>query len=642
MSTPAPPRPLDQRDPASAEPSRSLAFGGFRLELARQRLVGPDGATRALSGRAFDVLAYLIAHREHVVSKDELMKAAWPCSIVEENNLNQAISAARRALGDSREEPRFILTVAGRGYRFIADIEQPGEPVPDAPARVTAAPATTLEPAVAPQARPAASRRLLLLGLGAATAAVAGGVWWSLRRRPASPGPKSIAVLPFRPLLPETRNSAMELGVTELLVNRLSRLPGVAVAPLSSVMRFGAPDVDPIEAGRKLGVEAVVDGHVQVHDGRIRLTARLIAVSNGEALWANSFTERLGELLAVQEALAIQLADAITAELRGDARSGVIARETTDVEAWQLYANGRFLVERRDAESLREAIRLLEAALMRDPSFARASAGLSHAHTLTAMFLIESPTRALGRAREAALRAVELDPRLPDGHIALGHVVTEHDRDLPAARRHYDRALELDPVSARAQGQLALNLTQAGDLAGAREAIRKAQLLEPANYAYLSLSGFIRYFERAYEESERELSRLVESVPMAALARQFLAYTMLVRKKGAQVLQLLDGRNDPAPTAYGNLARALVQTGDLAAARREIARLEHLGAQGFGVDYALAAIHVELGEHPRALTLLEGAGADAQMLGYLNVDPALDPIRGDPRFRAVAQRWKLN
>ncbi len=227
------------------------------------------------------------------------------------------------------------------------------------------------------------------------------------------------------------------------MINRLSRLPGVVVAPLSSVMRFAATDVDPLEAGRKLGVEAVVDGRLHVHEDRVRLTARLLAVDDGASLWANNFTEPLGELLAVQDTLAMQLVNALTAELSNEARSGVLAQDTTDVEAWQLYANGRYQLERRDASSLRRAIEFFDAALRRDPRFALASAGLSDAHALTAVFDVEPPTKAFGQARQAALRALELDPRLPAAHVALGHVVTQYDRDLEAGRTIYLQALKL-------------------------------------------------------------------------------------------------------------------------------------------------------------------------------------------------------
>jgi TolB-like protein/Flp pilus assembly protein TadD len=475
----------------------------------------------------------------------------------------------------------------------------------------------------------------------AAVAAVGTGIWWT-RFRHRSRLPKSIAVLPFRPLQPEARNPAMELGVTELLVNRLSRLPGVVVAPLSSVMRFSALDGDPLEAGRKLGVEAVVDGRLYVVEDRVRLTARLLAVNDGTSLWANNFTEPVGELLAVQDALAVQIVNALTLELSNEARSGVLAQETSDVEAWQLYANGRFQIERRDAQGLRRAIGFFEAALRRDPRFVLASAGLSDAHTLTAVFGIEPPAKAFSQARAAALRAMELEPRLPAAHMVLGHVVTQYDRDLPEGRKLYQQALKLQPEYARAMSQMALNLTQAGDLTSANDYIRKAQALEPANFAYLTLSGWVRYFARGYDESERELSRIVEAAPQAALPRQFLAHVLLIRGKGAEVQRLLEGRNDPAPTAYSNLARAYAQTGNVAAARVEIVRLEALGVQGFGVGFDLALIHLEMGDRVRALDALERAAGDhSQTLCYLNVEPALDSIRGEPRFQAVSRRLAL-
>ena len=637
---------------------RGYQFAGFSFELAKRRLSGRDGTAIPLSGRAWDVLAYLVENRDRVVGKDELIKAVWPHSIVEDNNLNQAISTVRRALGDSRDTPRFIVTVAGRGYQFIGDVatmeevaaepresaQQPSDPVQQGSfdAAVAGVELPTPDPLQASGQKMHVSRRAVLAGLAAAAAVSVGtGLWWS-RSRQRSRLPKSIAVLPFKPLLPEARNPAMELGVTELLVNRLSRLPGVVVAPLSSVMRFAAVDVDPLEAGRTLRVEAVVDGHLYVLEDRVRLTARLLAVDDGTALWANDFTEPLGELLAVQDTLALQLVNALTMELSNETRTDVLAQETSDVEAWQLYANGRFQIERRDAQGLRRAIEFFESALRRDPRFALASAGLSDAHTLTAVFGIEPPAKAFAQARRAALRAMELDPGLPAAHMVLGHVVTQFDRDLAAGRSLYLQALKLQPEYARAMSQMALNLTQAADLAGATDYIRKAQALEPANFAFLALSGWVRYFARAYEESQTELSRIVEAAPQAALPRQFLAHALLLRRKGVEVQRLLDGRNDPAPTSFSNLGRAYAQTGNVPAARAELSRLEGFGSQGYGVGFAMALIHLELGERGQALDWLErGMDDHSQLQGYLNVEPALDSIRGEPRFQAVSRRLAL-
>jgi DNA-binding winged helix-turn-helix (wHTH) protein/TolB-like protein len=439
-------------------------FGGFRLEVTRRRLVGPDGTAMPLSARAYEVLVYLIEHRDRVVGKEELLQAVWPRTVVEDNNLNQAITAVRRALGDARDAPRFIVTVAGRGYQFVGDVapldepEVPSQATPEAPVAqngaVVGATVQTGPPA-------GVSRRSVIVGasLAAVAAAVGGGLWWRDARQ-RSRLPKSIAVLPFKPLLPDARNPALELGITELLTYRLSRLPGIVVLPLSSVMRFAA--TDPFEAGRMLGVEAVVDGHVYVEHDRVRLTGRLLAVDGRASLWANSYTERLGELLSVQDSLAMQLANALTSELSDETRSGVVAQETADVEAWQLYTNGRYQIDRRDAISLRRAIGFFEAALRRDPRFARASASLSDAHTLTAVFGIEPLPKAFGEARAAALRAIEFGPRFAAGHTALGHVVTQCDLDLPGGRTHYRARSNWSPFIS-AWALMALNLIQAND-----------------------------------------------------------------------------------------------------------------------------------------------------------------------------------
>ncbi|MBS0327810.1 MAG: winged helix-turn-helix domain-containing protein [Proteobacteria bacterium] len=563
-----------------AELVRDYRFGAFRLETAKRRLSGPDG-TVPLAGRAYDVLAYLILHRNRVVGKDELLKAVWPHTVVEENNLNQAVSALRRALCDSRDAPSFIVTVAGRGYQFI------GETAPAQP-------------------------------------------------------PKSIAILPFKPLLPDARNPALEFGVTELLVNRLSRLPGLVVAPLSSVMPFAAPDANPIDAGRRLKVEAVVDARLYVHEDRVRVTARLLDVGGGTTLWANDFTEPLGNLLAVQDTLAMELVNALAPHLSDEARSGVLDPQTRDVEAWQLYANGQYNFERRDAAGIRRAISFFDAARERDPHFALASASLADACTLTTVFGIEPPKAAFDKALPAATRAIELDRRLPAGYAALGHIETQYHRDLAAGRKNYLHALELNPRYGWAFALLALNFCQAGQLANAADSIAKAQEVEPASLAYIAVSGFIRYFARAYVDAERALLRVVDTAPQAPLPRQFLARVWLAQRQGARVARMLDGHNDPAPGAYSNLGRALAQVGDERGARAEIERLEALAPQGYGVGFDLALLHLELGERERALDALErGVGDLSQMEAYLNVEPALDALRAEPRFRSVSGRLRL-
>jgi DNA-binding winged helix-turn-helix (wHTH) protein/TolB-like protein/predicted negative regulator of RcsB-dependent stress response len=654
------------------DPIWGYRFGEFNLDLARRRLTRNGQEVMAPSGRAFEVLAYLIANRDRMVSKRELLDAVWPSVVVEENNLSQAISILRRVLGESREEPRFVVTVARRGYKFIGeatplagpagDVASPDAPLPallppEEPAPTPALPPPNaalppqdLPPAARPGGVPAdesqragrVSRRAMLLGAGTAAIAIAAGAVWSLRPKPSSRFPASIAVLPFKPLLSDSRDEAIEVGVAELLINRLSVLPGVVVMPLSSVRRFGAPELDPLQAGRELDVAAVVDGSVQIRDGNVRLTARLLDVATGESLWAGNYTEKLGDFFAMQDSLASQLVSALASDIPLDARRRLVARSTSDAEAWQLYANGRYQLQLRDPKGFLSAREYFQAAERLDPRFALATTGLSEAWALAAVFGMVPPVDAFAQARGAAQRALAIDPQLPQALVALGHVKTQFDLDFDGGRSQYRQALALAPNAAGTYSYLALNSAQSGSIASALDYIAQAQALEPAAMPFMAIGGFIEYFARQYDSARRRLSGVLQSAPDAVLPRQFLARVLLALGQGQAVLRLLDGRNETAPGSFSNLGRAYAEVGNVDAARAEIARAEGLGAQGFGVGFDLALMHLALGENDQALAALERAVDDhSQMIGYLNVEPALDPIRADERFRAVAKRIGL-
>jgi DNA-binding winged helix-turn-helix (wHTH) protein/TolB-like protein/Tfp pilus assembly protein PilF len=645
-------------------PLRGYRFDDYTLDLGRRRLSAPGQESVALSGRAFDVLAYLLANRDRMVSKKELLEAVWPRMVVEENTLTQAISGLRRALGDSRESPRYVATIAGRGYQFVGEVSplaearQEASPQPDLPAslmgslpRVEPSPAPEDMQSVPPAALPVDrtptvthSRRSLLLWAAGAASVAAGIGWLSLGRQPRQPGlPASIAVLPFKPLVPSARNEAIETGIAELLINRLSALPGVVVSPLSSVRRFSSVEQDPLLAGRELAVAAVLDGTVQIEGERMRLTARLLDVASGESLWAGSYTESSADFFAVQEALVAQLVGALAVDVSPELRARLARRETTtDAEAWQLYANGRYQLERRDPEAMGKARNFFQAAIDRDPRFTLAITGLSEAWALSGTFAAVPPLQAFEEARKAAQRALDIDPELPPALTALGHVLTQLDRDWSGGRRLYERSLALDPGAALTHAYLSLNLTQSAGMTRALEHIDRAQRLEPQAMPFMALGGWVRYHARRFEESARMLDRLVETTPQAVLPRQFLARVRLAQGDAGAALALLEGRNSPAPGSYSTLGRAYAAVGNVTAARAEVARVEAEGRRGFGVGYDLALLHLALGERDTALDWLERAVGDgSQMLGYLRVDPAMDALRDEPRTQAVAARIGL-
>jgi tetratricopeptide (TPR) repeat protein len=344
----------------------------------------------------------------------------------------------------------------------------------------------------------------------------------------------------------------------------------------------------------------------------------------------------------LQDSLASQLVDALASDVPLDARRRLVAHSTSDAEAWQLYANGRYQLQLRDPRGFLSAKEYFLAAERLDPRFALATTGLSEAWALAAVFGMVPPVAAFAEARGAAQRALAIDPQLPQAFVALGHVKTQFDHDFEGGRSLYRQELALAPDAAGTYANLALNTAQSATISSALDYINRAQALEPAAMPFMAIGGFIEYFARRYDSARRRLNGVLESAPDAVLPRQFLARVLLALGQGRAVLGLLDGRNETAPGSFSNLGRAYAQVGEVDAARAEIARAEDLGAQGFGVGFDLALMHLSLGENHQALAALERAVDDhSQMIGYLNVEPALDPIRADGRFRAVAKRIGL-
>lgn len=645
----------------------AFVFDGFRLDLARRRLTDAGGRVLQLSARAYDVLVYLVENRARVVGKDELMGAVWARVVVEENNLTQAIYNIRKALGDSRESPRFIVTVAGRGYQFIADARpEAGDLGAAAMTATDAAPsAATAQPmhepvsmdasandAASVPAKPAApastpppprhSRRWLLAAGGAALAGLAGAAYWLGRPTRRSGLPPTVAVLPFKPLVEAAGNDAVELGITESLINRLSELPDVVVSPLSSVRRFSGQGTDAREAGRTLRVAAVLEGHVQVEQDRLRLTARLIDVSEGRSLWAGSFNEHLDDFFSVQESLSNQIVQALSLELSEAQRDRLGRRDTADAEAWQLYLNGRYHWDRKTEDGFLRSIEFYEAAAARDPKFALPYAGLADAYAVLGVFDLRPPDSVFPRARAAAQRAIELDPQLGEAHASLGHVATQYDRDWREGERLYRHALELRPTYAQAVMWLANNHLMRGRLPEALAEARQAQLLEPMSLTFAANVGLVLGYAGRLGPALVQLQDLAEAAPQAPVVRHHLARLHIFRGEPVEAIRLLEGFKAPAPGSLSNLGRAYALAGRADDARAEAARLQQLAQQGFGVGYDMALIYAALGERERTLAALESALTDhSQMIGFINADPGFDSLREEPRFRAVVARLGL-
>jgi serine/threonine-protein kinase len=579
----------------------SYAFGPFHLDVEHRRLLR-DGQFLVLSPRAFDVLRTLVEHRGRVVEKGELLQAVWPDVSVEEGNLTQHVCTIRKVLGGDRES-QYVATVPRRGYQFVADVQ---------------------ELAPAPARRPVPVPAVAVEG----------------------PAPRSIAVLPFVPLDADEPDQCLGFGMADALIMRLGNLRQAIVRPTSAVRRYVGVGVDPVEAARALRVELILEGSIQRSDDRIRVTVQLVDAREGSSLWGARFDERLTDIFAVQDAIAERLASALVPKLTPGERRRLTRRDTIDVEAHQACLRGRHYLARRTDEDLRTAVEQFERALVHDPAYALAYAGLSECQTILASAGYEAgAAAAMARARAAALRAVELDDELADAHVALGLVSFRLEWHWLEAEREFTRATNLNPGLATAYHFYALYLAAMGRTEEAQAAIARAQGLDPLSLIVCAAAGRVWHFARAYEEAVVRYHAALELDPRFADARMNLGLTYV--ELGRHDEAILEFRRAAELSGRRSLLRALEGyaygvNGQADDAQRAVEDLQPLVERGELSAILLAYPCIGLGDADRAFEWLDRAVAErAGLLIYLKVEPMFDRLRGDPRMTGLMRRLQL-
>jgi TolB-like protein/Tfp pilus assembly protein PilF len=583
----------------------------------------------ALTSKVFDTLLYFVQHPGEVLDKDTLMQAVWPGVIVEENSLSQNVSTLRQVLGETRGENRYIATVPRRGYRFVAEV------IPCEPPASSAHAATH---------RVAKSRAGRWIALAAGLAVVAAGVVAFVLTRADSAGSNTtvaqgLAVLPFKPLVAAERDESLELGMTESLIARLSAQDGLVIRPLSSVRRFGTPEQDPLVAGRALGVETVLDGSLQRRDQRLRVSARLLRVSDGQQLWADSFDENLTTIFDVQDAIAGRVSEALTARLSSDAERERVRRETENSEAYLLYANGRLAWSRFSEESLSQAIDYFEKAIEQDERYALAYVGLADCYAILGVFGMRAPHDVFPRARRAAEKALEIDPQLAAAHATLGHTKIQYDLDWKGGLAEYTRAIELDPSHAPAYHYRGIMFATQGQTERALGEFKRAQQVEPLWVAPRAAAGMVLVYARRYDEAIVQLTQTLAFDDRAENARTYLGRAYMHSGRYEQALTEFRRRRAQAPGSYGDIGQALALSGRREEALAELQRLLKLSRERHVQALDIATVYVSLGEKETAMQWLERAYEDRSTnLGFLSQDPTFDALRTDPRFVALLAR----
>ena len=609
-------------------------FGDFTLDVGQQRLSRREtGETIPLTGKVFDTLVYLVERAEQTLDRDVLLGAIWPGVIVEENSLSQNISTLRQALGEVRGENRYILTIPRKGYRFVAKVRQLDE--------LVAAIASDVPATSQPVRAPSRWKRLAWIAAGVLVVAIAVVSLYleSTRAQRAVPvAAHTLAILPFKPLVLAERNESLELGMTESLIANLSQQGARAISPLSSVRRYAALDQDALTAGRELGVATVLEGTLQRRGDRLRVSARLLRVADGQQLWAESFDQSFTTIFDVQDAIAAKVARSLP--LRGVEETATRgAPYMRDPEAFALYASGRLAWTRQTEPNLLQTIGFYQQAIARDPNYALAYSGLADSYAVLGVFGMRAPNEVFPQARVAVEKALAIDPDLAAAHTALGHIMVQYDRDWEGAAREYARAKQLDPTIALTYHRRSILYALQGDTERALAESARARELEPLWLAPRAFTGHIYYYAGRFDEAIRILDQVLALDDRVNSARAFLIRSLIAKGDYARALDEIDKHPLQAQGSNAFRAQALALSGQPEAVRAELDRVLALSKERYVAAYDIAMIYVVLGDKENAFQWLERAIEDRSTpISFLARDPALAPLHDDPRFDAFVQR----
>jgi TolB-like protein/DNA-binding winged helix-turn-helix (wHTH) protein/Tfp pilus assembly protein PilF len=622
--------------------SLRLRFGDFELDIAAYELRRAGRPVR-LERQPMDLLLMLVERRGQLVTRADIVDRLWGKDVFVdvETGVHTAVRKIRQALRDSPEQPVFIETVSGKGYRFIAPVEVAGEEVARPAPAPEEAPPIAPGPPAAPVAAPARARIGLAL---LAVAATAGIVAWGVAGRDGPPSVVRLAVLPFENLSRDPDRDYLADGLTEETIASLGQVDPerLGVVGRTSVMTYSGTSKSVAEIGRELDADYLVESSIRAESGLLRITAKLIRVRDQVQVWSQLYNREPTSMLGFQQELSAAIAEQIRFRLSPERADALARREPRNAAAYDLYLRGLNFANQRTAVTTEKAIEHYQRATQLDPGYALAWSGLADAYAAGAVNSDGSPREMTPHAREAARQAVRTGPALAEAHAALGYVNWMLEWSWPDAEAGFRRAIDLDPRHVMAHASLGHALSQMGRHAEAMAAMRRARELDPLNALAYALSSQVAFQARDYPAALDHASQAI------ALDQQFwIGYMM----RGQALEQ--SGQQQPALDALAIAARfsgdnskpvglrgyVLAKAGRREEARQVLGELEAFSRKRYVPPFAMALVHAGLGEHDRVFDWLARAfDAHDIHLMYLPVDPKWDPYRADRRFEALMER----
>jgi TolB-like protein/Tfp pilus assembly protein PilF len=570
-----------------------LRFGSFELDLRAGEL-RKQGVKVKIQEQPVQILAMLLENPGQLVTREELRRRLWPSDtfVDFDHSLNKAINKLREALGDSADNPRFIETLARRGYRFLVPL------------------------AVMPEDR---SKR------GEAI--------------------DSIAVFPLENESTNPDTEYLSVGIPGSIIHSLSQIPKLRVISWRSVLSGENQPSDPVTIGRKLGVRAVLIGKIWQRTNRLRLHVDLLDVSNGQEIWGDQYDRDLTEVFAVQDQISREVSLKLRLKMTGEDESRLTKRYTENIEAYQLYVRARSWCEKRSAEGFRRGTEYLTQAIQMDPNYALAHAELAQCISVPCYYGAVDPNVAYPKARDAALRALEIDPNLPEGHGVLATVVKNYDWNWLEAEREYKRAIELNPNYATAHYHYSYLLAELGRFEEAISEATEALSRDPLSGLLNAGLAFVLLLARKLDQCIEQAHTALEVDPNMTLSFWTLGTAYEQQGKYQEAVETYEkgiALGGALVISRALIARAQGKSGDRERAWGAIRELQELSKTRYVCDFGLAIIYEGLMEKDLAIKALERACENRETnLIQMKAWPHLDNLRDDPRFQEIERRVGL-
>ena len=549
-----------------------------------------SGETKTLEPRAFDLLIYLIEHRGRVIEKQELFEHVWKELFVTDNALSQEIKNIRHAIGDKADLPRYIETVPKHGYRFIAEVAEQRN------ANATSAP--------------------------------------------------SIAVLPFANLSIDQENEYFCDGLTEELINALTKVKNLRVVARTSAFSLRHQELDVIEIGQRLNVKTLLEGSVQKAGNRLRILTQLIDATDGYHLWSERFDRQMDDVFAIQDEIALAIVDKLKIKLFADEKMALVKRYTENLDAYHLYLKGRYFWNKRFVPAaMQQAIKYFQQAIKTDPSYALAYTGLADCHNLLGLWQFRAPNDVFPVARAAAYKALELDDKLGEAHTSLAFMKMLYEWDWPAAEREFKEAIELNPSYAPSHLWYAHYLSAMTRFDEAIAEVHQAQDLDPLSLSINANVGLVLYWAREYVRAVEQLEKTIELDPNFGLSYFYLGFPLVEEHRYEEAVAAFQKAVETTggmPLAVIDLGWAYGRAGEKAKAKKVLHEVEARFNTQYIPASALAWTYLGLSERDKVFECLNGAYKERNpVLTWLNIYPEFETLRSDPRLQDLLRRMRL-